>query len=722
MNRPIWGALLLGLAVVVAGCGKSDDKGATSDKPGADGSQAGAESSGDPSATGQLLSHNVAKRPSLEGRWVLLFYQRLSGMEVPAALVEITKPGKDSKLTVKVPGFGTALANPTVKLAQATPESVHLVLEMTVQSMVQGQEQPIQQVKQADILVEFHDGFARGTAQFGPLDSFLVAMVPTQADQIQELHPQPLPEMAELNGAKEKREDFINEVGKFVKVHADSPLTMEVYPILFNTAPERRLDKSAVNALANQFIKTAQLWGSRAELRARIDVAASLVKNNYLPQVAVHQVDLALGQLTEETIPVWRATLEQLKQQAKDNEALAQAHSGTPEDRAKAITILQERNRKLPYDPVVLMELARWDEEHGKSEDALHDYAKLAVLPLFDEILHQVWKAEGVTHPSPRESAEKLWKKEHGGKTDGFDKYLDEVYAQSMPKFTGKRIDPRPADPENRVVLCELFTGASCGFCVAADIAFDHLLKTYAPSEVVGLEYHEHIPQPDPLTNQDSEARFKYYFPERGGTPTFAIDGMPVQKGGLLHQTDEVYATIRSAISHLLSRKTSVRIQLSAQPKGSAVAVTADAEGSFPPNEPIRLRLAVAEERIFLRGSNGIREHEMVVRTMPGGPQGIELKEGKLHYQGTVDLKSLREQLNDQLSADEEKQRSKFSAKPLDLSHLQLVAFVQNDQSREIYQAKLVPFPTPASPTAAGTAPAIAPSQSTAVARDGKKP
>ena len=47
--------------------------------------------------------------------------------------------------------------------------------------MMQGQA-PVQQNKQADILVELHDGFARGIAQFGPLDTFLVAMVPTQQD------------------------------------------------------------------------------------------------------------------------------------------------------------------------------------------------------------------------------------------------------------------------------------------------------------------------------------------------------------------------------------------------------------------------------------------------------------------------------------------------------------------------------------------------------------
>ena len=171
-----------------------------------------------------------------------------------------------------------------------------------------------------------------------------------------------------------------------------------------------------------------------------------------------------------------------MKEQAIDNEALALAHSGTPEQRTKSISILRERDRKVPFDPIVLLELARYDEEHGKPDAALKDYAKLAVLPMFDEVIQQVWKTEKDKHPSPRKSAEKLWKGLHGGKTDGFDKYLDDVYAQSMPKFDDRPVEPRPADPENRVVLCELFTGASCGYCVAADVAFAHLIKIYAPA------------------------------------------------------------------------------------------------------------------------------------------------------------------------------------------------------------------------------------------------
>ena len=196
---------------------------------------------------------------------------------------------------------------------------------------------------------------------------------------------------------------------------------------------------------------------------------------------------------------------------------------------------------------------------------------------------------------------------------------------------------------------------------------------------------------------------------------------MAAQRGGLSHEFTDVYAAVRAAIDHFLARKTSVRIQLAAQPKGSVVQVTADADGSFPAEPPIRLRLVLAEERIFMRAHNGIREHEMVVRAMPGGPQGIEMKGGKLHYQGTIDLKAIRQELNDQLIADEEKQKSKFDSKPLDLSHLRLVAFVQTTSRGKSTRRRWSRFPSPTS-AAGGNVPSAKPQRQPTVARDGRKP
>src|SRR5207237_8626538 len=68
----------------------------------------------------------------------------------------------------------------------------------------------------------------------------------------------------------------------------------------------------------------------------------------------------------------------------------------------------------------------------------------------------------------------------------------------------------RPAK-NNRVVVFELFTGSECPPCVAADLGYDALLKTFKPTEVIPLQYHVHIPGLDPITNADTIKRFAYY-------------------------------------------------------------------------------------------------------------------------------------------------------------------------------------------------------------------
>src|SRR5262249_22800010 len=83
---------------------------------------------------------------------------------------------------------------------------------------------------------------------------------------------------------------------------------------------------------------------------------------------------------------------------------------------------------------------------------------------------------------------------------------IDKIDTKIKPEsFAGRKAK------SDRVVLVELFTGAQCPPCVAADMAFDALGKTFKPSEVVLLQYHLHIPGPDPLTNADTETRARFY-------------------------------------------------------------------------------------------------------------------------------------------------------------------------------------------------------------------
>src|SRR5262249_39195134 len=82
----------------------------------------------------------------------------------------------------------------------------------------------------------------------------------------------------------------------------------------------------------------------------------------------------------------------------------------------------------------------------------------------------------------------------------------------------------------DRVVLVELFTGAQCPPCVAADLAFDAVGKSFKPSEAILLQYHLHIPRPDPLTTPPPPPAAPS--PPEGARATRLIKGQPGREGG----------------------------------------------------------------------------------------------------------------------------------------------------------------------------------------------
>jgi len=111
------------------------------------------------------------------------------------------------------------------------------------------------------------------------------------------------------------------------------------------------------------------------------------------------------------------------------------------------------------------------------------------------------------------------------------DELLDKEYLETMPGFKGEMFAGRKGKSE-RAVFMELFTGATCPPCVAADLAFDVLMKSYKASDLVLVQYHMHIPGPDPLTNSDTEARWKYYGKAVRGVPSSIFNGKSKAGGG----------------------------------------------------------------------------------------------------------------------------------------------------------------------------------------------
>jgi hypothetical protein len=294
---------------------------------------------------------------------------------------------------------------------------------------------------------------------------------------------------------------------------------------------------------------------------------------------------------------------------------------------------------------------------------------------------------------------------------------LDEEYHHKVPPFHPTAYAGRKKAEGNQVVLMELFTGAECPPCVAADVAFDALLQTYKPADFIGLQYHLHIPGPDPLTNRDSLARQRYYGSEVRGTPSTFFNGKSeAGGGGGMGNSEGKYTEYREIIDKALESSKGARIELSANRAGDQIKIVASAEmtpkGDGPKGEDAQgkptgssaaksrgatekskqiLRLALTEESVRYTGGNKLRFHHHVVRALPGGANGKELAGGAGKIEVTIDLAEWKRGQESYLS---DFAKSTSFPKPLPeikLDDLAVVAFVQDDGDKRILDAVSVP-------------------------------
>lgn len=255
--------------------------------------------------------------------------------------------------------------------------------------------------------------------------------------------------------------------------------------------------------------------------------------------------------------------------------------------------------------------------------------------------------------------------------------------------FKVEKLEPRKVR-SNRAVLVELFTGAQCPPCVAADLAFDAIGKSASPSEVVRLQYHLHIPGPDVLTNPDALARQKFYDDIVEGTPALILNGKagPVV-GGFKPHAEDRYMELRKAVIELLNKGGAAPdMTVSANRKGDKIDIKASVKDLEGPGEKVKLRLALVENWVRYKGRNGLPYHSSVVRDMPGGAAGVSLTKKDSDHTASADLGEVRAKLTKYLNQFE-KEEGPFpdNQRPMRLGSLSVVAFVQNDATREVLQA-----------------------------------
>jgi thiol-disulfide isomerase/thioredoxin len=263
-------------------------------------------------------------------------------------------------------------------------------------------------------------------------------------------------------------------------------------------------------------------------------------------------------------------------------------------------------------------------------------------------------------------------------------------YAKTLPfkpePFAGRK------GKGDRGVLVELFTGAECPPCAAADLAFDGLMKAYPPADVVLLQYHVHVPGPDPLTSPAAMKRLEEYYADQvRGAPTAFVGGkLGPAPGGAAASSGKVFAALRGAIDEALEKPAGVKLGLTvAKAEKGGFTGKATVSGLEAPGDKMMLRFALAEERVRYAGGNGIRYHHMVVRAMPGGAKGFPLLKKDAEQAVTFDPEEVRKELTKYLEEFEKTDDGPFPRpdRPLALRNLKLVAFVQNDATREVLTA-----------------------------------
>jgi hypothetical protein len=215
------------------------------------------------------------------------------------------------------------------------------------------------------------------------------------------------------------------------------------------------------------------------------------------------------------------------------------------------------------------------------------------------------------------------------------------------------------------------------------------------------VEHHLHIPGPDPLTNNDSESRYKFYG-QNFGTPTVFINGTDkITGGGPQIVTKNRFTFYDHTIQkHFSNSKPAVAISGSADLKKDAVKV--DLQIKAPDQnalagKSINLNIALVERSVDYEGGNGVAHHAFVVRKLVSGGEGIplEMKEGSISIRKTIELKAVERELSAYLNEFAEKNANRFRssdgwrARPekLNRDNLAVVAWVQDVEGKEVLQA-----------------------------------
>jgi tetratricopeptide (TPR) repeat protein len=484
----------------------------------------------------------------------------------------------------------------------------------------------------------------------------------------------------QLAGAVRDPEQRLAAMKKFM---ADFPkstfIDMAAIRVFDAMARKKPADEAAIGKLIDDYINSMPAPPTpdapfNRRSNAYNTIADRLMENDLMLDRALELIQKAVAAITEkmpaQTRAMYITTLGQVyykrKEFDKAEEALKKAMATGGDDGSGEAQLY----------------LGKIYDSKGENDAALDAYFKAATM---------------LNNADLKSSLEKAYTKKYGS-LDGLHEKIDAALLAKPKRFDPGHYE-RPAGAEaGHVVLAELFTGSECGPCVASDLAFDGLLERFDRKTVAVLEYHLHIPGPDPMTNPDTERRARYY--DVNATPTAVIDGTDKQiGGGPASVSSRTFDSYKGKVEKRAVTRATVSIStLELSKEGTAVTVSLEVKPQPDASkglEKARLRIALAEEVVHYTGSNGIHFHHFVVRKLVGPEDGIPVQPDRTtRFSASADLSDFSSAQKEYLEKYEKDQADsrpgfKFQEKLINVDGRQLiaVAFVQNDETREILQA-----------------------------------
>jgi hypothetical protein len=608
----------------------------------------------------------IPPRETLAGRWEFLLCQ--FGADILGMLIEIEKEGE---------AYTARLVDDSPMMPEWKITSAEITDKQASISFMSHDDTP---VSFEGALQE--DGVVRGNVKFGEEGTELVRLLATRRESLDDADPQvPSDGVEKMQGFQPDPDNALAQLREKLTDLGDSALAFELARRLSAVYRGQRPPEEEYQGFPEQYLAAAEPWGKRVTDKAHLDIAYTMALCGYSTEEADRHLAVVETDLADNSS-------ESDRQRVTTARGLIDLQSDDAQRQQQALEALHQLRNANPFETNVTLGLAAFHERNQQPEEALAMYAELEALP---------------TGAGDMEPVERIWK-ELGREPEQLENYLDKIYKERAHLFAAAQSDAPRAEGRQHTILGELFTGAMCPPCVAADVATGGLEITFPATDFIMLRYHQHVPGPDPLTVADGEERAAGYY-RIEGTPSLFFNGQPIQvmsMYGPITNAAEGYTDLREVVEQLLTQSSDLNITLEASASDGTVNISAAVEGAEEFPDSWRLRLVLAEEEIFFKARNGVRLHEMVVRAMPGGAEGIGAEEGQLKYTGTVSLDELREQITSFVS-----QQPGLPAPPTDFSHLHVIAFVQDDTNRRILQATTVPVadlagnagaPAPATP------------------------